>query len=465
MESPRASILWTLFAFLTLRVDGFYVPGVRPRSFAQGDWVPLRVNALTSFHTQVSKPYYDLPFCSLDGGTSLKRQNLGQFLTGNRIESSPYQLQMKDDAYCQILCSKRISNADYEVLSTHIRYNYSNNWIVDNLPSARVGISLNSGERQRHFAGGFPIGFLDPMSKTPYLYNHVNIYLHYHEVTVDPGRYRIVGFDVEPLSVKHEVGKETKRKGGGSGRGSRRVSVGETITFTYDVIWKPSNITWASRWDVYLSEDNLVPDEVHWYSIANAILLALVLAAMVVTVLVRHLRKEDYSLVDTNNTDSANSEDEIPDKDSDVPQSYPMLLSMCVGSGIQLFLCSLVITILSALGLLNPSRRGHSVQSFLLSYLFSAILNGYISSRLYKGFGGEKRNLCTFASAFGVSGVSFLLFLVLNAMSVVYGSVATPNSIVAVLAVMWCLSAVMVFVGAHIGFKKDAMNIPSISRC
>ena len=34
------------------------------------------------------------------------------------------------------------------------------------------------------------------------------------------------------------------------------------VVYTYDVIWKDSAIVWASRWDIYLSMDNAVPDKV-----------------------------------------------------------------------------------------------------------------------------------------------------------------------------------------------------------
>ena len=34
---------------------GFYMPGVRPHEFMPGEDVPMKVNALTSVHTQVSK--------------------------------------------------------------------------------------------------------------------------------------------------------------------------------------------------------------------------------------------------------------------------------------------------------------------------------------------------------------------------------------------------------------------------
>jgi len=42
----------------------------------------------------------------------------------------------------------------------------------------------------------------------------------------------------------------------------QKVTTG-TVLFTYDVIWRPSNIHWASRWDIYLSMDNAVPDKVN----------------------------------------------------------------------------------------------------------------------------------------------------------------------------------------------------------
>jgi hypothetical protein len=32
--------------------------------------------------------------------------------------------------------------------------------------------------------------------------------------------------------------------------------------YRYDVLWRASNVRWASRWDIYLSMDNAVPDKV-----------------------------------------------------------------------------------------------------------------------------------------------------------------------------------------------------------
>merc|ERR1719416_275318 len=72
----------------------------------------------------------------------------------------------------------------------------------------------------------------------------------------------------------------------------QKVAPDETIIYTYDVTWKYSETAWASRWDVYLSEDHMVPAQVHWYSITNSILVVVFLSCLVVSVLIRNLRRD-----------------------------------------------------------------------------------------------------------------------------------------------------------------------------
>jgi len=62
---------------------GFFIAGIAPHTFAEGEVVPLKVNALTSIHTQVPVDYYRLPFCQPEGGPEMASENLGEFLTGN----------------------------------------------------------------------------------------------------------------------------------------------------------------------------------------------------------------------------------------------------------------------------------------------------------------------------------------------------------------------------------------------
>jgi len=76
-----------LFAF---NAKAFYLPGVAPIEYQQGERVYLSVNQLTSVHTQLPMRYYDLPFCQPPEGIEDDRENLGELLLGDRIENSPY---------------------------------------------------------------------------------------------------------------------------------------------------------------------------------------------------------------------------------------------------------------------------------------------------------------------------------------------------------------------------------------
>lgn len=93
----------SLFAALlcSRAATAFYLPGVHPETFDKGAEVPLKVNALTSTKTQIPRDYYRLPFCQPEGGATMASENLGEFLTGNKIQSSPYQINMLTDVYCQ----------------------------------------------------------------------------------------------------------------------------------------------------------------------------------------------------------------------------------------------------------------------------------------------------------------------------------------------------------------------------
>lgn len=44
-------------------VEGFYLPGVAPATFEFCENVDVKVNKLTSVHTQLPLDYYSMPFC------------------------------------------------------------------------------------------------------------------------------------------------------------------------------------------------------------------------------------------------------------------------------------------------------------------------------------------------------------------------------------------------------------------
>lgn len=490
------SLFLLAVAIAATAVDAFYVPGVRPLELKEGEPVEMKVNALTSVHTQIPKDYYRLPFCVPSGGPKMASENLGEFLTGNKIQSSPYSINMLTDAYCTKLCQKTLSPVQAMTLRKHIKYGYHNNWIIDNLPSAAVGLNSQTKKKQLHYAGGFPIGFLDANTGHPYIFNHVNIMIKYHQYDETKSEYRVVGFAVEPMSIKHSFagGYEwdgddpegwsktlssctdasqhlhTSRE---SIAASQIIAPDETIIFTYDVIWEQSDIAWSSRWDIYLSEDDLVPAEVHWFSITNSILVVLFLSLLVVSMLVRNLRRDiaAYNAL-------AALADEERDEDMDEsgwklvhadvfrpPDNHPMMFCVCCGGGVQLALTIFLSICFSAIGFLNPARRGSLMNGILSFYVLSGILAGYVSSRLYKAFKGRLWQLCTVVTALLFPGVAFCIFCFFNIiLFFLHSSASAPLLDIIIVAAMWCgVSVPLVFVGAYFGYKQESISFPTVT--
>jgi transmembrane 9 superfamily protein 2/4 len=382
-----------------------------------------------------------------------------------------------------------LSKLQASKLKLHVKYGYHNNWIIDNLPSAAIGLG-QKGEPRKRYAGGFPIGFIATDNGLPYVYNHVNINIEYHPYEMG---YRVVGFAVEPLSVAHKFqGNYAWLNNASKGLAkplhtcsttqhlvrddislSQLVEEGEAVIYTYDVIWHETNVEWSSRWDVYLSEDHLVPAQVHWYSITNSILVVLFLSLLVVSILVRNLRRDiDYY----NNLAALADEEKDEDTDetgwklvhADVfrpPQNYGMLFCVLVGSGAQIAVTILAAIMLSAVGFVSPARRGSLMIAMLIFYVLSGVFAGYLSSRLYKAFRGRHWQVCTIMTALFFPGMAFGIFTFFNIILwFLHSSASAPFLDVLIVAAMWCgVSIPLVFLGAYFGYKAQTIEFPTVT--
>ena len=88
------NLLFILTCLIFHTTRSFYLPGVAPRDFKDGDVVDLKVNSITSFMTKLPYKYYSLKFCEPEGGIKDMAETLGEVLGGDRIENSPYELFM-----------------------------------------------------------------------------------------------------------------------------------------------------------------------------------------------------------------------------------------------------------------------------------------------------------------------------------------------------------------------------------
>jgi len=394
--------------------------------------------------------------------------------------------------------SKKKRVSQNKVVRT-IRRHYHNNWIVDNLPAAsKVENYSSEGDQKPEdvtYWQGFPIGFVDPSTTLSYINNHVNIELQYHTVETETDKFRIVGFTVEPFSINHKYEKKMDLDEDEDTQTSIVAEItnpiqsckGKTIhtdlnmastvnaqpatgqvLFTYDVIWSENkNLHWASRWDVYLRMNDAYPVRIHWLSIANSMVIVLVLSAMIAAILVRNLRRDvaRYSSLPTDEERADDMEEfgwKLVHADVFRPPSYPMLISVFCGTGMQiLFMCIFTI-IFACMGFLSPSNRGYLLITLLVLYVLMGIVAGYTTAHMYKTFKGKSWQKATTLTAFGFPGIAFTVFVILNLFTIAEktGDAIPFHTMFTVMLLWFGISTPLVFFGAFIGYKKDAMEFP-----
>lgn len=82
---------WLLWLTISSTYGSFYLPGVSPDSYEEGEDVKLFVTKLTSTKTQIPYDYYSLNFCKPKHAKE-QSENLGEVLSGDRIENSVYKV-------------------------------------------------------------------------------------------------------------------------------------------------------------------------------------------------------------------------------------------------------------------------------------------------------------------------------------------------------------------------------------
>lgn len=441
----------------------------------------MKVNKLTSTKTQLPYEYYSLPFCQPLNLVN-QAENLGEVLRGDKIMSSDYALKMGIEESCKVLCRKVLTAEEAKLFSMRIDEDYRvTDMIVDNLPAAtRVVEPATPTSPQRVitiYERGFPLGFKGSseipgtMAGTNYLYNHHRFVFKYHMEPSFEGS-RIVGFEVEPFSVKHDyvapfdASKPLKTcstaKPVTHDLPPQPVSLAGEVVFTYDVRWEYSDLKWASRWDVYLYATD---EQIHWFSIINSLMIVLFLAGMIAMIMTRTLHRDLRRYNDLESKEEAQEESGWKLVHGDVFRPPPRagLLAVYVGTGAQVLGCAIFTLAFAVFGFLSPSNRGGLMSALLLLFVLLGILAGYVSAVLYKGLRGVEWRLTTLKTAMMFPGIVAAIFFTLNLF--IWGeksSGAVPwTTLVALLSMWFCVSVPLVFLGAYFGYKREQVSYPT----
>ncbi|XP_057183133.1 transmembrane 9 superfamily member 2-like [Triplophysa rosa] len=492
----RVCVVLFLFSLCGSLRDAFcfYLPGLAPVSFCEKDasgkdsevpdcksTIELFVNRLDSVESVLPYEYTAFDFCA-DQSEKRPSENLGQVLFGERIEPSPYKFFFKKNEECKSVCLKQYNTdkkmedkAKLDFLKKGMLLNYQHHWIVDNMP---VTWCYDVEDNQKFCNPGFPIGcyvtetgrakdacvvnadFND--KDTFYIFNHVDITIYYHVVENEAAGARLVAAKLEPKSYKHT--NVDKPDCTGPPMSLSNKFTGEIkIPYTYTVKFvEDKQIRWASRWDYIL--ESMPHTNIQWFSIMNSLVIVLFLSGMVAMIMLRTLHKDIARYNQMDSVEDAQEEFGWKLVHGDVfrPPMKGMLLSVFLGSGTQIFIMTFVTLFFACLGFLSPANRGALMTCAVVLWVLLGTPAGYVAARYYKSFGGEKWKTNVLLTAFLCPGVVFADFFVMNL--ILWGegsSAAMPfGTLVAILALWFCISVPLTFIGAYFGFKKSGIEHP-----
>ncbi|CAF1400820.1 unnamed protein product [Rotaria sordida] len=150
--------------------------------------------------------------------------------------------------------------------------------------------------------------------------------------------------------------------------------------------------------------------------------------------------------------------------DGDVfrPPQKDILFSTLVGNGVQIAMTFLITLVFAALDFLSPEKPGALLTCLILCYVLLGIPAGYTSARLYKMFGGTNWQKIALTTAITCPSLIFVILFVLNlVLWENVSSTAIPcTTFVALLALWFCISTPLVFIGAYLGFKRPVYKNP-----
>ncbi|KAH8261899.1 hypothetical protein KR038_004470 [Drosophila bunnanda] len=496
--------MFLLFGFITLMqvllpllgpAEAFYLPGLAPVNFCKkGEGsstcksdVVLYVNRLNTEESIIPYEYHHFDFC-LGKEENSPVENLGQVVFGERIRPGPYKIHFLENQPCAVACEKQykggdaIANRLMMVLKKGISLNYQHHWIVDNMPVTWC-YPLENGKQ--YCGTGFPMGCLvrpdgdgcpinsiynQPMHYYPF--NHVDLEMTYHSGKSEDwgigfgNSGRIISVKVTPKSIKHTDSKHPNclsTEPLAISENSLKPGEQLSIIYTYSVKFvKNDSIKWSSRWDYIL--ESMPHTNIQWFSILNSLVIVLFLSGMVAMIMLRTLHKDiaRYNQMDSGEDAQEEFGWKLVHGDVFRPPRKGMLLSIFLGSGVQVFVMAMVTLAFACLGFLSPANRGALMTCSMVLFVSLGTPAGYVSARIYKSFGGLKWKSNVILTSIVCPGVVFSLFFVMNL--VLWGensSGAVPfSTLIALLALWFGVSVPLTFVGAYFGFRKRALEHP-----
>ncbi|KAL7057170.1 hypothetical protein AAHC03_019457 [Spirometra sp. Aus1] len=406
-------------------------------------------------------------------GTYKPAENFGEIVFGQRLSTTGFQISFAEPVECKALCVKQYKDTSNKYVSSYndllsgIKSYYDRHWFIDSLP---VTVCHQVADNEKSVCErSIPLGCLTGGGKSPS--QTCEALIRYApqapDGQADAGNTmgKIIAAEVTPRSILHSGDKLDC-----SSTAPLVLPFGLQspldITYSYSVTFEEvKDVSWTSRWD-YLLASSPSHTNIQWLSIVNSLIVVIFLTGLVALVLVRTLYRDvsRYNKLDSSGNEAQEEFGwKLVHGDVFRAPSYPMLLSVFVGSGTQLALMAVITLFFACFGILSPAHRGAFGTCALAVFVCLGASAGYVSARLYKFFGGLCWKTNVLATALFCPGIVVTVFLTLNVvLSALHSSMAVSFTTILALLAMWLLvSLPLSAIGAFFGFRKDVIAVPT----
>ena len=449
-----------LFIFIFSQIILINTNSIFDYSHDKGEPLSIQAGSLSSRRGIIPYGYTRLKICQSQKVIKAE-DTLGEILTGEVLYTTDYIANTNEDDYCQVLCYNTFDEKTVKLIKKLIRRRYFTNWIVDKLPAGLITYNEETKQTSLKYFNGIPLGY--HKDGVFYIYNHYQFHILLNKIEDD--RFNVVGFNILPLSIKHNkeeavCAKESKNILQNLEKEPQPLVEGN-ILFTYDIVFEYSDITLASRWDHYKT----ARAGIHWSGIILSEVLIVIISVIIIIVLCRNLRAD----ISSYNYRVSNLE-EIDEYDwkqisGDVfrpPAVNVLLLSSMLGTGTQLFLMIVATLFLGLFGFMNPEQRANILNLGILFFCFMGLPGGYIAALFYRFWGGNSWIKVSLFTSIIFPGTLIFGYVIVNiVLTIEKSNAAVHFSDIVSLFILWIFCTFpLILIGSFFGYKSRRMNVP-----
>ncbi len=453
-----SSLNYFIFSFFVqiILINSYSIIDYSHRS---GDLIDIEAGSLSSKRAIVPYGYTKLNICKTK--KIIKAEDtLGEILTGEAYYTTGYIAKINEDKFCEILCYNSFAEKDIKLIKQLIKRRYFSNWVVDKLPAGMILFNKETKQTSLKYFNGIPLGFT--LEDKFYLYNHLQFHILLNKI--DEDKFNIVGFNILPMSIKHNADKPLCEKQAKDILKNLDLPLQPLeegkILFTYDIVYEYSDITFASRWDHY----KVSKSSIHW----TGIIISQILVCFITGFVIYIFKKNISTDIDSYNYKVSQYE-ELDEYDwkqvsGDVFRApvNSLLLSSILGTGCQLLMMFTITLCLGVFGFMNPERRSNILNIGILFFCFCGLLGGYISANFYRFWGGKSWVVPAIHTSVFFPGTLLFGYIVVNIVLTIEKSNAAVNfsDIISLFALWIFCTFPLILIGSFFGYKSNRINIP-----